>query len=115
MMLSRNVRPSTGCLACRSSTCCFRTGDRRHEAAHVTLDACRDDFERFDDLMRRSLEQGQIDEAAIIRALLPERRLPAAAEWVIAGWAIMSIKGLQRYYARHNRHENASPRASARW
>jgi glyoxylase-like metal-dependent hydrolase (beta-lactamase superfamily II) len=71
-----------------------------HETAHATIGRLKADFERFDALIRQSLEQGHVDEASIIRAMLPEHPLPPAGEWVVAGWVSMSIKGLQRYYTR---------------
>lgn len=74
-----------------------------HEPAYATIGRLKADFERFDALIRQSLEQGHVDEASIIRAMLPEHPLPPAGEWVIAGWVMMSIKGLQRYYTRSKR------------
>ena len=70
------------------------------EPAQAIIRRLRARFERFDVLMRRSIERGAIDEAAIIREMLPDAPLPPAGEWVIAGWVRMNIKGLQRYYAK---------------
>lgn len=70
------------------------------EPAHAMIRRLQADFERFDALMRQSIEQGNVDQASIIRAMLPDHPLPPAGEWVIAGWVAMSIKGLQRYYTR---------------
>jgi glyoxylase-like metal-dependent hydrolase (beta-lactamase superfamily II) len=71
-----------------------------HEPPQAMIRRLKADFEHFDELVRSSLEQEHIDEAAIIRAMLPRHPLPPAGEWVIAGWVAMSIKGLQRYYTR---------------
>ena len=70
------------------------------EPPRSTIERLRDDFEHFDRLVRQGFEQGQIDEAAIIEAMLAGRSVPPVGEWVIAGWIVMSIKGLQRYYTK---------------
>lgn len=59
------------------------------------LEAC---FERFDELMRAALAQAEVDQDAILQAMLPDTPLPPAGARVIAGWIIMNIKGMQRYY-----------------
>ncbi len=51
-------------------------------------------------LIRVGLEAGTLDEAASVQAMLPAKPLDAAANWVIAAWIRMSMRGMVRYYAR---------------
>jgi len=76
-------------------------GPSRDPAADI-IDRLRDSFDRFHSLMREQIEQGAVDEDAIIRAMLPAEPLPAAGAWVIAGWVRMNVKGMTRYYARRS-------------
>jgi glyoxylase-like metal-dependent hydrolase (beta-lactamase superfamily II) len=68
------------------------------EPAEVILGRLQASFEHFDQLMRERVEHGQVDEDAIIAAMVPDHSVPAAGQWVIAGWIRMSVQGLQRYY-----------------
>ncbi len=68
------------------------------EPAHELIRRLQTSFERFDELMRSSLEHGEVDEDAIVQAMLPATPLPPAGARVIVGWIKMNIKGMQRYY-----------------
>lgn len=70
-----------------------------HQPATVVIQRLQAEFERFDQLMRERIAQGVTDEDALVRAWLGPRSASSAGDWVIEGWARMSIKGLGRYYA----------------
>ena len=72
---------------------------RQH--AHEVIRRLQQSFDRFDRLIRQSMQQGAIDEAAIFREMLPDTPLPPAGQCGLAGWAGMSIKGLERYYTKN--------------
>ncbi len=75
-------------------------GPSQH-GAHEVIRRLRDSYDRFDRLIQQRMQQGAIDETAIIREMLPDTPLPADAEAVLAGWALMSIKGLVLHYTKN--------------
>jgi hypothetical protein len=68
--------------------------------AHEVIRKLQASFETFRDLVETSLKQGHVDEAAIVRAMLPVERISEHAAWAIAGWVKMSINGMVRYYTK---------------
>lgn len=77
--------------------------------AHAVIGRLRASFERFDSLVQAAMERPAIDEAEIVKAMLPAAPIPAPGEDIIVGWVRMSIKGMVRYYTKL-REQQAEPR-----
>ena len=77
------------------------------DTPHDVIRRLRDSFDRLDYLVQDAMTHEQIDEAAIIRAMLPEHPLPPDGEWVVVGWLKMNIKGMVRYYTKRRQQERA--------
>lgn len=74
-------------------------GESRESPA-ITIRRMADSYEHFDRLVRAGIDQGHIDQAAIVQAMLPDKPLPPDGAWIIEGWITMGIRGLERYYTK---------------
>lgn len=66
---------------------------------HPVIERLRERYEQFDRLVQEQLDADQIDEAAIIRAMLDADTTDRGA-WVLAGWIKMSILGMTRWHTK---------------
>ena len=70
------------------------------QPAHEVIRRLQKSYDDFDRLVQAAMEQGDVDETAIIREMLPDEQIPDQGIWLIAGWVRMSIKGMVRYHTK---------------
>jgi glyoxylase-like metal-dependent hydrolase (beta-lactamase superfamily II) len=70
------------------------------QPAHAVIRRLQDRYDDFDRLVQTAMEQGEVDETAIIRAMLPDEPLPDQGIWLLGGWVRMSVKGMVRYHTK---------------